>query len=139
MGKFQIEGEGKWCKIITDCEVSAIPKRNSPEKPVCMNCDKAQWDTGAMVTLISSRVVAEMHLSPIGYTTLSGFENRPVRVRTYLVNLTFPNEVEIRTVEVAEAPLGVTDLLIGMDIIADGDFHYTCQEGRSYFSFETPY
>lgn len=135
MKKFCIEGKGKWCKIITPCVVSAIPQRSNPNCFERFASESAQWDTGATISLISQRLVQELHLKHIRYTTISGFENKPVKARTYLVNLTFPNSLEVKYVEVAEAPLLLVDLLVGMDVIADGDLHYSVNNGLSRFEF----
>lgn len=138
MAKFTQEGKGKWCKIITPCRVSAIPKRDvaeSDDNDICY--EKAQWDTGSMVTLISQRVVDELRLESTGFTFLSGLENHSIKARTYIVNIKLPNNVKLDFIEVAEAPLPFVDLLIGMDVIADGDFHYSNNDGKSVFSFET--
>jgi len=139
MSKFIQNGNGKWSKIITPCQVASIPRRNSTEPIEQKTYDSAQWDTGATITLISHRVVAELGLKHIRYTSISGIDNKPTKARTYIVNLKFPNEVEARYVEVAEAPLLFVDLLIGMDIIAEGDFHYSIANGISSFTFELDY
>ena len=136
MAKFTIEGKGRWLKIITPCTISEIPKRNSDQKPRSMECSSAQWDTGSMVTLVSTRIIEQMGLKHVGYTTLSGLENRPQKARTYMLNLKFPNDVEASFREVAEAPLPLVDMLIGMDIISDCTFHYSGSDGISKFTFE---
>lgn len=138
MGKFTIEGKGKWCKILTPCTISAMPKRNSAETPASITCDSAEWDTGSMVTLVSKRVIEELNLKHSGYTTLSGLENYPISARTYLVNLKFPNNSEALFREVAEAPLTTVDMLIGMDIIANCDFHYSGMGSTSKLTIEMP-
>lgn len=96
------------------------------------------WDTGATNTVITEKVVNELNLKPTGMTqvhTASGTENRP----TYLVNIRLPNGVGFETVRVSQLLLvGDCDLLIGMDIIALGDFAVTNVKGKTVFSYRWP-
>lgn len=90
-----------------------------------------------MVTCISERLVAELQLRKTGITTISGIENKPRRANTYLVNLEFPNKVEMEYVEVVEAPMPLADILVGMDVISECDFHYTIADGKSCIRIST--
>jgi hypothetical protein len=58
---------------------------------------------------------------------------------TFLVNISLPNSVNFKNVEVtfAELPAGV-HMLIGMDIITAGDFSITNVGGVTVFSFRLP-
>lgn len=55
-----------------------------------------------------------------------------------LVNIYLPNEVAFAGVRVTKGVLGDVDLLIGMDIISQGDFSVTCPQGKTKFSFRLP-
>lgn len=130
MVEFVQQGKGKWLKIVTSGVVSAIPVKGTVEVNTFAS-DSVQWDTGSMVTCISERLVHELDLRKTGITTISGIENKPRRANTYMVNLEFPNGVMINYVEVVEAPMPLIDILIGMDIISECDFHYSIAEGKS--------
>ena len=97
----------------------------------------AIWDTGATNSVISKRVVTECGLKPSGMTkvhTASGTDN----VSTYLISMILPNKVVIPTLRVSEGNLTGTDVLIGMDIINQGDFAVTNTNGKTVFSFRMP-
>lgn len=130
MASFSIEGKGRWLKIVSPCTViSVATKKNSTTKSI--NSNSAQWDTGSMVTCISERLVKELGLIKTGVTTITGIENKPRRANTYIVDIRFPNDMFANCVEVVEAPMTLMDMLIGMDIISDCDFHYTKENGKS--------
>lgn len=96
------------------------------------------WDTGASSCAISSRVVSALGLKPTGV--------RPVRTAggqalasTYLINIYLPNAVAFFGLNVAEVQLlGNEDILIGMDIIGNGDFSVTNCNGKTCMSFRLP-
>ena len=136
MAEFVHQGKGRWLKIVTPGVVSAIPVKNTTDAKT-FSSDSVQWDTGSMVTCISERLVAELQLRKTGITTISGIENKPRRANTYLVNLEFPNGVGMRYVEVVEAPMPLVDILVGMDVISECDFHYSIAEGKSSVRIST--
>ena len=101
---------------------------------------QAIWDTGATSSCITQAVVDAISLKPTGMTTVHGVQGVAV-VETYLVNIALPNGVEFANVQVTKGilPGGADgDLLIGMDIIAAGDFAVTNKGGQTVFSFQTP-
>ena len=57
---------------------------------------------------------------------------------TFLVNLFLPNKVIFSGVRVTKGDIGDADILIGMDIISQGDFAVTNEGGITKFSFRTP-
>lgn len=60
-------------------------------------------------------------------------------VETYLIDIGLPNGVGFMAVKVSKALLGPgSDVLIGMDIISQGDFSITNQSGTTVFSFRVP-
>lgn len=98
----------------------------------------AIWDTGATGTVITERVAKECGLLPISMCrveTAGGTRDSSV----YLVNIRLPNGVGIQNLKVTEATLnGDVDILIGMDIIAGGDFAITNKDGKTVFSYRVP-
>jgi len=59
-------------------------------------------------------------------------------VNKYLVNVTLPNHLCCVGVPVAEGKVFGADVLIGMDIITQGDFAVTNKGGKTMFSFRYP-
>lgn len=98
----------------------------------------AVWDTGATNTAVASSVVAKLGSKPITFApvgTGGGEVNAPV----HLLNIMLPNNVIVPNIAVTELKdLRSCDILIGMDIIARGDFAITHVGGKACFSFRMP-
>jgi hypothetical protein len=60
------------------------------------------------------------------------------QAETYLVNIALPNKVVFTGVRVTKGDIGGADILIGMDIILQGDFSVTNYGGVTKFSYRTP-
>ena len=88
----------------------------------------AFFDTGAMVSAISSECAVQIQAEEVGSIRMRGF-NGVELVPQHIVDVELPNHIEIKTVIVAESrnlgknqkgePYG---FLIGMDILKFGDF-----------------
>ena len=96
----------------------------------------ATWDTGAMTSVISTNVIEKLSLEPIGKETVGHGGGISV-ANKYLVNIFLPNEIIFTSLEVLGMPISV-DILIGMDIISQGDFAITASQGNTKFSFHIP-
>jgi len=99
---------------------------------------KAIWDTGATGSVISKKVATDSGLKPIAMAivhTAGGTKNCPV----YLINMRLPNGMGIAQIRVTEGELaGDIDVLIGMDVISEGDFAVTHLNGKTVFTFRMP-
>lgn len=125
-------------EIITPVYVTTAffpENKENPQKPVKL---KALWDTGATGSVIKKNVVETLQLKPTGMArvhTASGDDDQ----RTYLIGIGLPNKVMFNQVRVTEAPVvGDFDVLIGMDIINNGDIAITNCNGKTIFSFRIP-
>ena len=98
---------------------------------------KAIWDTGATFSVITSKVVKEVDLKPIGITRVHT-ANGEAHQKQYLINLYLPNKVVFGLLRVTEAPLYQTDILIGMDIISKGDFCLSNLNNETILTFRIP-
>ncbi len=109
--------------------------KNPPKNPKKFN---AIWDTGATASVITRKVAEECGLKSIGIAkvfTAGGEHRSPV----YLISLFLPNKVVIPQLRVTEGVLpGDAEVLIGMDIIGQGDFAVTNKDGKTTFSFRMP-
>lgn len=125
--------------ITTSCGISSAfsifeMQQNLPHPQVMQF--RAVWDTGAWASAISPRVVKALGLIPTGW----GFSDTAAgrsQVQKFGVNILLPNGVGFRSVEVSCNNMKV-DVLIGMDIISQGDFCVTNKDGKSIFTFQTP-
>lgn len=128
---------GAFLTLITDCRVSqAFGSTNAGCDPVLF---QAIWDTGATASVISQQIIEACDLKPIGMTKVHGVHGIQ-ESEIYLVNIFLPNKVMFPEVRVTKGsfPAGSGDMLIGMDIIAGGDFSFTNLNGNSMFSFRYP-
>lgn len=117
-------------KIIT----RAIIEANGINLPVIV-----QWDTGASGTCISKKVVSDFNLIPIGKINAHTPSGIGI-MNQYMINLVLNNEVIFINWLVMDSEIGRQgiDVLIGMDIISNGDFAISNYEGRTQFSFRLP-
>lgn len=97
----------------------------------------AIWDTGATNSCITRSVVDQLQLKPISKARVSGVHGEEIK-NVYMVSIGLPNGVGFPNVTVTECILKDADVLIGMDIIADGDFAVTNKGGVTKFSYRHP-
>lgn len=121
----------------TSCGVSLphILINGTNQQPV--STFTALWDTGATGSVISKSVVSSLNLIPTGKQRVFHADGECV-VNTYLVNLYLPNSVAFPCIAVTEGKLTGIDILIGMDVITQGDFSITNHNGNTFFSFRIP-
>jgi hypothetical protein len=98
---------------------------------------RAIWDTGATNTAISENIVKSCNLKPTGMTIVST-ANGPANCPTFFINLLLPSHVGFHHVKVTQAQVAGADMLIGMDIMCQGDLAATHKDGKTAFSFRTP-
>lgn len=101
---------------------------------------KALWDTGATHSAVSDRLAAGMALPTEDFARISTASGI-LRVPVYLIRLGLPNHFmfdEVEAVEFSYSDEDDYDLIIGMDIMTQGDLSLTNFEGRTVFSFRIP-
>jgi len=97
----------------------------------------ASWDTGAEVTMISTRVVEALGLEPFEHTSLMGIGGDE-EVGVYLIHLGLPNGYLYRNLIVYASDIDDYDVLIGMNLISQSDFFITNIGGNNHFAFDIP-
>jgi uncharacterized protein YchJ len=136
---FTKKHDGITNRIITDVQLTqAFDPNNPPTPPPALVATTALWDTGATNSVITPSVAADLGVVPTGTIMVnSAHGSKPCN--TYLVNLHLPNQVTITGVLVSEcedtAHFGA---IIGMDIIAAGDFSVTNVNNKTWVSFRIP-
>jgi len=100
---------------------------------------KAKWDTGATTTCISKDVVRALKLTPVGSASVTT-SNHSSAVDMYKVDIILPNNHKCRDLKVVSSQINNPshDVLIGMDIITQGDFAVSNHNGKTVFTFRTP-
>jgi len=119
--------------LITTVKIYEKPV-DVPESGVDFN---AIWDTGATNSCITKKVIDHLKLKPISIARVSGAFGSEMR-NVYLVSIFLPNKVGFPNVTVTECVLKDGDAIIGMDIIAAGDFAVTNKGGVTRFSYRHP-
>jgi hypothetical protein len=114
--------------------------RNKPvhAQNLKIGCYLAIWDTGAMRTVITQKVVNDLSLCVFGYQKIAGVGATRDATEHY-VDVWLPNRVSIEGISVLKGGLpGQIDVLIGMDIITLGDFAITNVGGKTVMSYRFP-
>jgi hypothetical protein len=121
--------------------VSAIyfPVKLGNPKDESLHNATALLDTGADVSCVSSRVISLLSSQAIGKSftrTAAGF----VPVTYHYINIVLPKGIVFQNLLVSEF-IGTPsfDVLIGMDIIAQGDLAITSENGNTVVSFRKPH
>ena len=97
----------------------------------------AIWDTGAMGTCITPKIAKDLGLISTGMKLIKGV-NSTKWCPTHWVSLYLPNNFAYKKIRVTEIEFSGGDVLIGMDIISQGDFTVTNHGGITKFSFRIP-
>ena len=97
----------------------------------------AIWDTGATNSCITQAVIDACGLLPIGMAQVTGVGGT-TEEEVFLVNVYLPNHVAFSGLRVTRGKFVGADILIGMDIISNGDFAVTNYQGVTKFSFRVP-
>lgn len=95
------------------------------------------WDTGASASVITQRVVSALGLHYSDETTVHT-ANGDRLAHVYDVNIYLRNNVGFSGFEVTDGDIAGADILIGMDIIASGDFAVTHVGNKTSMSFQVP-
>ena len=95
------------------------------------------WDTGATNSMITQRVVDVLKLQPFNIHEVFTPSGK-MDAYCYYVDITLPNKMIIKDMLVLQGePIGC-DVLIGMDIIGQGDFAVSAFGGKTTFTFRFP-
>jgi len=136
---FTIKYNGTADRIITELSLSqAFGPKNIPLPLPPLIGTSALWDTGATRSVITPSVAKDLGVIPTG-TVMMNSAHGVSQCNTYLVNLYLPNKVLIPGVLVSEcADASHFGAIIGMDVIASGDFSITNVDGKTWVSFRIP-
>ena len=138
MGTITRRFQEKIDSIVTESYVYAPTDlaHGGPVKRV--KIQRSLWDTGASVTLISARVAKVLGLTSIGKSGVSGY-NQGIDVKdTFLVHIGLPTGDIITNIMAMEFDTDEYDVVIGMDVICNGDLAITNKDESTTFSFRIP-
>ncbi|MCH7514135.1 MAG: aspartyl protease family protein [Bacteroidetes bacterium] len=129
---------GLFSAIITP-GFSSPPHHRSEMKGIKPTPTSQLWDTGATNCAITSSLVKKLKLTPIGKTEVT-YGGGTEETYVHLIHVFLPNNVIIPNIQVTECDdgKGDFDMIIGMDVITEGDFSVTNVNGNTVVSFRTP-
>jgi predicted aspartyl protease len=143
MRGFTITSQELLTALGTPCEVSqAFHPASGNTKPERIEFN-ACWDTGASKSVITPRVVEACGLKPLRrikriFTQgVDGLEKSDA----YEINLSIPGKITIHELTVVSKNPGNVwwHVLIGMDLISQGEFSIKNVNGKTEWSFSIPH
>ena len=135
---FTVTADQRLLTLSTECYISEAWAPSSIQPQPTMQRFLGIWDTGATASVITQKVVDDCSLKPIATTTINHAQGTSEDVDVFLVNIGLPNRVGFSALRVAKGVLSGADVLIGMDIISQGDFAITHPDRGTKFSFRVP-
>jgi len=134
---FEVKCPIAYRQLITPIQILAAHMPGEEPMPFPGNF-KALWDTGATNSTISTKLAAKFPLPVIGEREMHG-AGGAYTSKSFLAGLLLPNNVLIQQIVLYGFNGSPNfDILIGMDIIALGDFLVSSHKGETYFSFQVP-
>lgn len=132
---FTVTAKGRIDHLPSPCHIKPAELKNAEFRQF-----NALWDTGATRTAITQDVVNQCGLKPVGKTRVfhAGMKDEPDETNVYVVDIRLPNKVLIPDVIVSLGGFRGGQVLIGMDIISQGDFAITHPNGNTQFTFQIP-
>ncbi len=98
----------------------------------------AIWDTGATTSVITEKIANDCGLRPISRAKVYHAKGESTTA-VYLASVFLPSKVAFPQLRMIEGIIaGDAEVLIGMDVIGQGDFAVTNKDGKTVFSFRTP-
>ena len=138
MGTITRRFQEKIDSIVTESYVYAPTDLAQGGSVKRVKIQRSLWDTGASVTLISARVAKVLGLTSIGKSGVSGY-NQGLDVKdTFLVHIGLPTGDIITNIMAMEFDTDEYDVVIGMDVICNGDLAITNKDDKTTFSFRIP-
>ena len=102
----------------------------------------ALWDTGAGCSCVKPSVLEKLKLEKkdiITYREVTGVNSQAQQKPVYRINLILPNNVIFPQWNFVESDIATkADILIGMDIISQGNFIIDNSNNTTKFSFSMP-
>lgn len=124
--------------VVSESYVYSPNGLSGKEKVKRVKVTRTLWDTGASATLISKRVVDALKLKSVGKSGVSGYNNGVDVKNTYLIHLGLPTGDIVTNVVVMEFDSEDYDVVIGMDVICQGDMALTNKDGNTTFPYRVP-
>lgn len=99
---------------------------------------KALWDTGATTSGLSQDLINRIGLSPIKRGITSNGVSGKFSTDVYRINISIDEFWSCGGIQAVRYDLDDCDLLIGMDVISQGDFAVKNVNGKTVMTFRCP-
>jgi predicted aspartyl protease len=123
---------GRVKRISSQVEVISI------DDPSKHNVYTGIWDTGAEITMITPRIFNELGLTQIDETPICGVNSTIVKAPVVLVTLNLENKITAPSFRVVVSDMYGADMLLGIDLIQNGDLAISTHGGKTLFTFVWP-
>ncbi len=138
---FTTKAVGKLREIITEIGVSIpliIGDKFDPSDSRIYKTN-ALWDTGATNCVVTKQTALDLNLKPISKTQVHHADG-VTWANVYLVNIYLPNNLIVPNIRVTECSeeAGTFGVIIGMDVITQGDFSITNFNNNTTVTFRIP-
>lgn len=90
-----------------------------------------------MRTCISSRVANYLSLLPTDTMRVEAANGHSDLVNTHIVNIGFCEDIRFNMIQVPRLNMEDEDVIIGMDILCQGNYAVSNSENKTVFVFET--
>ena len=124
--------------VVTECFVYSPTEFEKGKRVRRLKLNRSLWDTGASSSLISTKAVDALGLVPVGKSEISGVNSGVEYKRTFLIHVGLPSGDVVTNVLASEFDGEDYDLIVGMDIIQNGDLAVTNFKETTTFSFRIP-
>lgn len=138
MGAFTRQFSSVVDSVVTECYIYSPEDLKQGNKVRRLKLDRSLWDTGASSSLISKSAVDALNLIPIGKSEISGVGHGVEFKKTYLIHVGLPTGDIVTNVLASEFDGEDYDLIVGMDVIQNGDLAVTNFNDITTFSFRIP-
>lgn len=124
--------------VVTECFVYSPTEFKHGHRVRRLKLNRSLWDTGASSSLISKIAAEALDLTPIGKSEISGVNAGVEFKKTYLIHVGLPSGDIVTNVLASEFDGEDYDLIVGMDVIQNGDLAVTNAHDTTTFSFRIP-
>lgn len=124
--------------VVTESFIYSPTDFNPGGKVRRLKLSRSLWDTGASSSMVSKAAVEALGLIPIGKSVISGVSSGVEFKRAFLIHVGLPTGDIITNICASEFEGEDYDLIIGMDVIQNGDLAVTNVNDKTTFSFRVP-
>lgn len=122
-------------RILINCVIGR-PDSDNPQTDEQSVVCSALIDTGAMRTCISARVANFLSLVPTGTMRVEAANGHTDLVNTHIINIGFGDEIRFDLVKVPRLSMTDEDMIIGMDLLCQGNYAVTNSDNQTVFMFQ---